>query len=171
MTASTQTPTSPTAWWSLSPQGVLEQVRSSVNGLSSADAAARLKARGKNELRAKKAPSWLSTIARQAKNPLLLLLVFAAIVSVATGEWIDAAIVLVIIAASVGITASREVSAQKAAAGLSARSRTRANVIRDGKAQPVAVEEIVAGDVVVLQAGSLVPADCAVIEATDLFVS
>jgi Mg2+-importing ATPase len=100
-----------------------------------------------------------------------LLLVFAAAVAALTGEWIDATIVLAIVLASAGIGYRREYSAQAAAAALRARISTRARVLRDGAPRMVVVEEIVPGDVVLLSAGSLVPADAVVLEAIDCFVS
>lgn len=78
---------------------------------------------------------------------------------------------LSILLASVAIGYSREYRAQTMAADLSARVRTRANVLRDGCATTVPLEEVVPGDVVMLSAGSLTPADAVVIEATDCFVS
>src|SRR6185503_20859087 len=83
----------------------------------------------------------------QIRSPLLLLLVFAAGASAFTGEWIDATIVLAIVAATVGIGYTREYSAEAAAAALRARVRTHAKVVRDGAAQPAPMEEIVPGDV------------------------
>ena len=107
----------------------------------------------------------------QLRSPLLLLLVFAAAASALSGEWLDSAIVLTIVMATAGIGYSREYSAQTAAAALGARVRVRANVLRDGQSALVPIELVVPGDVVLLAAGSLVPADSVVLDATDCFVS
>jgi Mg2+-importing ATPase len=107
----------------------------------------------------------------QIRNPLLLVLVFAAMASAVTGEWVDAVIVVVIVLATVGIGYAREYHAETAAAALQARVRTRARVLRDGHEVTVPTEEIVPGDVVLLSAGSLVPADGVILEAADFFVS
>ena len=101
----------------------------------------------------------------------MLLLVFAAAASAFTGEWVDATIVLVIVAATVVIGYSREYSAEAAAAALRARVRTHTQVLRDGSVRAAPVEEIVPGDIVLLSAGSLVPADAVIIQASDCFVS
>jgi Mg2+-importing ATPase len=101
----------------------------------------------------------------------MLLLLFAAAASMATGQWIDAIIVLAIVAVSVGIGYSREYRAGLAVAHLRARVQVRARVLRDGQVVLLPTHDIVPGDVVLLAAGSLVPADAVVIEATDLFVS
>ena len=110
-------------------------------------------------------------LSAQFRNPLLLLLVFAAIISGITGEWADATIVIVIILASALLGYVREYRAASAAAALRSKIRTRANVLRNGVAGTVPIEEIVPGDVVLLAAGSIVPADAIVLEATDCFVT
>jgi Mg2+-importing ATPase len=100
-----------------------------------------------------------------------LLLLFAAGISAATREWTDALIVLAIVLATVGIGYKREYSAQAAASALRARVKTRSMVLRDGEPAQVLVEEVVPGDVVLLSAGSLVPADGILLDATDCHVS
>ncbi len=159
------------AYWSLNIDELLAQLQSNANGLSSAEATARLKRYGRNELKEQRTLSRLRVLWNQLRSPLLLLLVFAAGASAFTGEWIDAAIVLAIVAATVAIGYSREYDAEAAAAALRARVRTHAQVLRDGRALAVAIEAIVPGDVILLSAGSLVPADAVVIDAVDCFVS
>jgi Mg2+-importing ATPase len=110
-------------------------------------------------------------LAEQFRSPLLLLLVFAAIVSALTEEWIDAAIVAIIVIASTGLGFVREYNAQAAVAALRSRIRTHAKVVRDGAPIAVPVEEVVPGDVVLLSAGNLVPADATVVDARYFFVS
>jgi len=142
-----------------------------MEGLSSAEAARRLIEHGRNELREHEKLSRSRVLLRQFRSPLLLLLVFAAIVSGITGEWLDATIVVVIVLASAGLGFVREYHAQAAAAALRSRIRTVAKVIRDGAPRPVPIEEVVPDDVVLLAAGSLVPADGSLLEARDFFVS
>jgi Mg2+-importing ATPase len=101
----------------------------------------------------------------------LLLLVFAAVASALTGQWMDAAIVLTIVVATVMIGYTREYSAQTAAAALRSRLRVRTVALRDGHAVPVPIHDVVPGDVVVLAAGSLVPADGVILESADFYVS
>jgi P-type Mg2+ transporter len=103
---------------------------------------------GPNALRAQRELTRLSTLARQFQSPLLLLLVFAAGASAISGEWIDAAIVVTIVVATVLIGYSREYSAQSAAAALRARLKARSVAVRDGKTIEIPSEEIVAGDIV-----------------------
>ena len=107
----------------------------------------------------------------QLESPLLLLLVFAAAVSALTREWVDAGLVLSIVIASVGIGAWREYKGQAAAAALTARIQTRATVVRRGAPQRIPTGEVVVGDIILLAAGSLVPADAAVLDASDCQVN
>ncbi len=145
--------------------------RTAADGLSTAEARRRLAVHGRNQLRAHPALSRLRVLARQLRSPLLLLLLFAAAVSLATGEMMDAGIVIVIVAATVVIGAHREYGAESAAAALRARVRTLVVALRDGAPARVPIEELVPGDVVLLSAGSIVPADGVLLEATDLFVT
>jgi P-type Mg2+ transporter len=163
------TPT-PAPYWSLEPAELLVRLGSTPDGLTSSQAEQRQRELGRNELSARQGLSRLRALYRQLESPLLLLLVVAAVLSAATGEWIDAGIVIAIVATSVGIGASREYSAASAASALTARIRARTTLLRDGQAQRVAVEELVPGDVVLLAAGSLVPADVVVLESSDCHV-
>jgi Mg2+-importing ATPase len=159
------------AYWALDASELLRRLEARPAGLTAAEAAQRLRAHGPNELREHRPLSRIRVLLAQLRSPLLLLLVFAAAVSALTGQWIDAAIVVGIVLASVGIGYQREYGAQAAADALRARIHTRATAIRDGCARPVSVREVVPGDVVILSAGSLVPADAVILEAADFFVS
>jgi len=150
---------------------VLRHVESQGNGLCSREAAARLVRFGRNVLREQGRLSRISVLANQFRSPLLLLLVFAAGAAALSGEWIDATIVFVIVAATAGIGYSREYDADSAVAALRNRVRTHTTVLRDGIAHQVPMDEIVPGDVVLLSAGSVVPGDAVVLEATDCFAS
>lgn len=162
----------PTAgFWSLAPATLLTSVQSHPDGLSDADAARRLETCGPNLLRDERGLSRIDVFARQWRSPLLLLLVFAAVASALTGEWMDAAIVLTIVLASVLIGYTREYRAQTAAAALRTRLSVRTTALRDGQAVSMPIHNIVPGDVVLLAAGSLVPADGVILESADFYVS
>ena len=150
---------------------LLEKLTSSPDGLTSADAAARLASCGPNRLEVRREQAAWRIFAAQFKSPLVLMLVFAATVSMVTGEWVDALIVLAIIVASSALSFVQEYRAGKATERLLARVRLRANVLRDGRAQTADAETLVPGDVVLLAAGSLVPADGRVLAADDFFVN
>ena len=159
------------AYWSLQAAEVARRLNTGDNGLSSADAAERLLKYGSGELPEQRPPSRLRVLLRQFRSPLLLLLIFAAVASLLTRELVDAAIVLTIVLATVGIGYSREYGAQTAAAVLRARLTTRAMVVRDGQPASTPLGQIVPGDMVILSAGGLVPGDGVIIDATDFFVS
>jgi Mg2+-importing ATPase len=158
-------------YWSRPASELFGRLGTSPLGLAASAAAARLRDHGPNTLSERPRITRLGVLLAQLRSPLLLLLFFAALVSVATGEWIDAAMVLAIVLASVAIGFRREYSAQTAVEALRARIRTTSRAWRDGALQEVPAEEIVPGDVVLLSAGSLVPADAVVLEATDCYVS
>ena len=158
-------------YWALDWQELAQRLGSSSAGLTPEEAADRLNRYGRNELREYASLSRLRVLWGQLRNPLLLLLVFAAVISALTGEWADSVIVLAVVFASVGVGFSREYSAQAAVAALRARVRTRCKVARGAVPEMFPIEEVVPGDVVLLSAGSLVPADAVVIEAADCFVS
>jgi P-type Mg2+ transporter len=157
-------------YWSWPIAQLLERLGSDAGGLGSARASERLAQYGRNALVEHRLSS-LGVLGNQLKSPLVLLLLFAAIASGATGAWVDAAIVIVIVGASVALGFSREYAAATAAAALRASVQTRVRVLRDGQEQRAPVDEIVPGDVVLLSAGSLVPADCVLLEAVDLHLS
>jgi P-type Mg2+ transporter len=157
-------------YWAAALTDLFQVLATTPEGLSSTEAAERLRRFGPNTLREDRL-SWLVVLASQLKSPLVLLLVFAAIASVLTGELVDAGIVVGIVLVSVALGFSREYRAQRAAAALKARVTTRARVLRDGNELEVPIAEIVPGDVVCLAAGSLVPADGVLIAATDCHVS
>jgi Mg2+-importing ATPase len=161
----------PAAYWSLHHADLLTRLESRPEGLRQDEAEIRLRTHGRNELNAREQSSRMSVLGRQLRSPLLLLLIFAVCISVATSSWLDALTVLSIVVATVGVGYSREYSAETAAAALRARLRSRCTVVRDGQAVEVPNDEIVAGDVVLLSAGRLVPADVVLLDATDLFVS
>ena len=159
------------AYWTLPAPELVRRLRSSPMGLTGTEANARLEECGRNVLtRRQRLSSWRALV-HQLQNPLLLLLFFAAGVSILTREWVDAGLVVAILVASVGIGASREYSAESAAAALNARIHTRATVLRDVHAARISLEEVVPGDVVLLAAGSLVPGDAVLLEGSDCHVN
>jgi Mg2+-importing ATPase len=159
------------AYWAIDAAALAGRLDATPEGLTGAEAADRLRAYGPNTLREHRALSRLGVLGRQLRSPLILLLVFAAAAAAASGEWFEAGLVVAIVAASALVGYSREYSAQSAAAALRARLHTRAAVVRDGRTATVPAREVVPGDVVLLSAGSLVPADGVILESTDFFVS
>jgi Mg2+-importing ATPase len=157
--------------WSLSPQELFASLRSSPQGLSGESAKERLETFGPNALKSREKATPFLLFLDQFRNPLVLILVFAAFVSILTGEWIDATIILLIILASSILGFIQEYGASNAIEKLRRRVQLKVTVLRDGDPQAVSAEEVVPGDVVLLSAGCIIPADGAVFAADDFFVN
>ncbi|HTO63464.1 MAG TPA: magnesium-translocating P-type ATPase, partial [Bradyrhizobium sp.] len=159
------------SYWSRPADELLRELGTSQQGLSAAEAEARLARVGPNALKPHQRASALVAFFRQFSNPLVLILVFAAAISVIAGEWTDAAIVLIIIFASTVLSFAQEYVASNAVQRLRTQVTITATVVRDGRPQSVPAEDVVPGDIVALSAGSLIPADGIVLEARDFFVN
>ncbi len=161
----------PAAYWSLAPEQLLSALHASRNGLQPADAEQRLKQYGLNTIRAQQQATALRLLLSQFKSPLVLILIFAAIVSGIVGEWVDASIVLAIVLGSTILGFVQEYTASNAVEKLRSQVTIKSSVLRGGQPQMLPSEQVVPGDVVVLSAGSLIPADGIVLEANDFFVN
>src|SRR5687768_9657744 len=154
----------PKDYWSVDADTLVRQLGSAQDGLSAAEAGGRLREYGPNQVREQQRLTRARVLVNQLSNPLLLVLIFAAAASALTGEWVNAVIVVVIVLATVSIGYMREYQAETAAAALQARVQTQARVLRDAHTVVVPLEDVVPGDVVLLAAGSLVPADGVILE-------
>ena len=161
----------PAAPWSRTPAELLAALRSTAQGLSADEAARRLAQDGPNAIDEEPAVGIARLLLRQFKSPLVLILVFGGLVSAALGEWIDASIILAVVLGSSGLGFLQEYRASNAVAQLRQRLALTVSVLRDGKAQTLPTRALVAGDVVALSAGNLVPADGIVLAARDFLVS
>ena len=159
------------AYWSLAPEQLLSALHASKNGLQPADAEQRLKQYGLNTIRAQQQATALRLLLSQFKSPLVLILIFAAIISGIVGEWVDAAIVLAIVFGSTILGFVQEYTASNAVEKLRSQVTIKSSLLRGGKPQMLPSEQVVPGDVVVLSAGSLIPADGIVLQADDFFVN
>ncbi len=139
-------------------------------GLTTAEAAQRLRQDGPNALGGEGHRGPLAVLISQFASPLVLILVAASLVSIAVGDRVEAGIILAIVAMSALLGFVQEARSEAAVAALQARLALRATVIRDGKQQEIQIREVVRGDVVVLGAGDIVPADARLLEANHLFV-
>jgi Mg2+-importing ATPase len=139
-------------------------------GLTSVEAAQRLRQDGPNSLGAEGRRGTLAVLISQFASPLVLILVAASAVSIVVGDRVEAGIILTIVAMSAMLGFVQEARSEAAVAALQARLALRATVIRDGKQQDILIHDVVRGDVVVLGAGDIVPADVRLLEANHLFV-
>jgi Mg2+-importing ATPase len=142
----------------LGPAEVLQRLGSSRDGLSAADAGARLAQAGPNALRTHHAQGW-RVFARQFRNPLLLLLLAAAAVSAFTGDRSAAIAITSILALSVGLGFFNEFRAERAAEDLHAQLRHKVAVLRDRAWSQIDVVGLVPGDIVRVSLGEIIPAD------------
>jgi Mg2+-importing ATPase len=140
-------------------------------GLSQAEAARRLARHGPNRLRPHRERALLIQFLLRLRNPLVLILLIASIITALTGDAVGAALIGLIVMMSVTLDFVQEYRAGRAAERLAQRVAVTATALRDGVAREVPVSEIVPGDVVRLTAGDLAPADGRVLEARDFFVN
>src|SRR5574341_619573 len=161
----------PSAYWSRQATDLLAELQSAPDGLSTSVAQKRLQLVGPNVLKPRRHETALRSFMAQFTSPLVLILVFAAVVSAFAGAWTDAAIVVAIVVASALLSFVQEYTASHAVEKLRAQVTIKATVLRDGKPQPTPAEEVVPGDIVLLSAGSLIPADGIVLEAKDFFIN
>jgi Mg2+-importing ATPase len=151
----------------LSPDEVLSRLGSSTDGLSSGDVAERLRQFGPNALGTHRVRA-TAVLFRQIRNPILILLLGAALVSGLTGGGTNAVIIAVIVALSVGLGFFNEFRAETAMASLRSKIRHEAEVLRDGRTARVPVTDLVPGDVVSLRIGGIVPADLRLLRVDEL---
>ncbi|MBL8214153.1 MAG: magnesium-translocating P-type ATPase [Bryobacterales bacterium] len=160
------------SYWSRDVAALLSALESdAAKGLSVAAAAERLARQGPNALGGQARRATWRLLLGQFTNPLILILVFAAVVSAVAGEWVDATIVLLVVAGSGAMGFVQEYAAGSALERLRARVTLTTNVVRDGEAQAVASSALVPGDIILLSAGSLIPADGVLLDARDFFVN
>ena len=159
------------AFWSQSIDALAGYLNSRPGGLSSAHATALLKQVGPNSLEKLLEPRPFRLLLRQFNNPLVLILAIGAGVALVLREWIDAAIILAIVLGSSLLGFVQEYRASTVVQKLKNRLALTARVLRDGVERTVPARTIVPGDVILLSAGNLIPADGLVMEAEDFLVS
>lgn len=157
-------------FWSLSTDQVLQQTHSKTTGLSRQDAKQRLSEFGANSLKQKhKSSAWMLLL-NQFKSPIILILIFAAVLSIFLKDAADAIIILTIVFISGLLGFWQEQGASNAVEKLLALVQVKATVLRDGQSQEIPNEEVVRGDIVLLNAGKNIPGDCLILESKDLSV-
>ena len=158
---------------------VLEAVASSESGLSSAEADKRLAENGKNKLIEGKKESLIKRFFKQLAEPMTIILLVAAAISagveiyngVSAGHWefpADVVIILAVVLINAILGVFQESKAEKAIEALQEMSKAQSKVIRDGKQISIPSEDLVVGDIIVLEAGDAVPADARIIECASM---
>ncbi len=160
-------------------EAVFNEVQSNENGLSSAEAAARLEKNGKNKLAEAKKDSTLKKFFDQMKDPMIIILIVAAVISAvtefiehdpATGTFIptDTIIILAVVLINAVLGVIQENKAEKAVEALQKMSAATTKTLRDGKVENIKSEDLVVGDVILLDAGDAIPADCRIFECASM---
>lgn len=152
-------------WHAFEEQAVYEELQARPEGLDEREVTRRLEYYGPNTLPTKEPPTIWAILLRQVLNPLIFILLAAAVASIAIGEPADAVFILIVIALNSALGAYQEYQAEKSAAGLQRLLKIKARVRRGGKEMDVPAEQVVPGDIVVLESGDKVPADLRLTEA------
>lgn len=158
-------------FWTRPAPALQAALGSGPRGLSSAEAARRLQAEGPNTLDEDNGGGAAQLLLRQFKSPLVLILVFGAAVSAVLRDWLNAAIIIVVVLGSCSLGFLQEYRASRAVGRLRSRLALTIKVLRDGVERTVPTRELVRGDIVLLGAGNLVPADGLVLDSLDFLVS
>ncbi len=156
-------------------EAVLKEVNSSASGLTAEEAAKRLETIGKNKLDEPPKPTLLARFIEQFKNPMIIVLIAAAIISAIAGLIgkehkldADVFIILFVVIANAVLGVYQENKAESAIEALQAMSAAQSKVYRSGELLVIHSSDLVPGDVITLEAGDNVPADCRILEAAAL---
>jgi Mg2+-importing ATPase len=150
---------------------VLQALHSEMNGLNQAEAEARLKQYGPNEVAREKRKSILARLIDNVKNPLVILLSILGLISYLTGDMRATVVIMIMVLLGVVLRFSQEWRSDIAAEKLKAMVSISATVIRDGEKKDVHLKDVVPGDIVLLSAGDIIPADLRLISAHDLYIN
>lgn len=156
-------------------EAVLEELHSDAAGLTQQEAEMRLEQNGKNRLEAAKGKSLLRRFLEQIADPMIIILLIAAFISgvlavVENDSFTDVIIILAVVIINAVLGVYQESKAEKAIEALQEMSAATSKVLRDGQVQVIHSEDLVAGDVILLEAGDAVPADARVLESASLQV-
>ena len=130
----------------------------------------RLAAGGQNVLPAPRPVRMWRRVAAELRDPLVLVLLAAAVLTIATGDWTDASVIMLVIVVNTSAGVTQEVKADHAITALTQLTAPEARVVRDGAQRQIPAAGVVAGDLLVLAEGDIVPADAQVSEAAALLV-
>jgi Ca2+-transporting ATPase len=156
-------------WFSKSEKDVLKDLNVDPStGLTSGEANARLDKYGMNKLKGKPKKSFASLFLSQLKDMLIYVLLAAAVITIFIGEYVDAIIILLVVILNAVIGVVQEYKAEKAVEALQQMTTPKSLVRRDGEIKEINSEEVVPGDIIILDAGRFVPADIRLIESANL---
>lgn len=152
------------------PAGGAEEAAERLSGLTETEAARRLSCDGPNVVEGAPATPWWRRVLQQLRDPLIVVLLVAAALTVATGDYSDTVVIAFVVLVNTSVGVAQEVRAERAVTALSAMSAPSAAAVRDGRVRSLPAADLVVGDLVVLAEGDVVPADGRVREAVLLLV-
>ncbi len=155
-------------WHSLSESEVLEKLKTSDYGLSDEEVRSRQKNYGYNELSKKKNKSIFKLALYELKDPMIIILILASILSFFLDEFVEGYVILFIVFINTIISVVQQKKAEASIEALKSMSAPTAHVIRNNSEIIIPASELVIGDIVILEAGSVVPADIRLIESANL---
>ncbi len=158
------------AYTTLKPEAVFPECKTRPEGLSSAEAAQRLQEHGRNAIEAKTA-TWRDFLWRQFASPFVFLLLGASFISFLLGQRIDAGMILLFVVINTALGFYQEFRSEQALRLLQKFIVARTLTLRDGTPRVVPSEELVTGDIVILRAGDIVPADIRLVQAEEFIVN
>ncbi len=146
---------------------ILKDLVSSQHGISENEAVSRLERYGPNTLPSAKPPKLFSVFINQFKNPLIYILLVAAILSISVQKWSDAIFINIVLLFNAVIGTFQEFSAQRAAISLQKLVNTICHVVRNGETYEINTKDLVPGDIVLFESGDRIPADVRLITCHD----
>lgn len=158
------------AWHALDRETLLERLRAATYGLDEEEAARRLERFGPNRLPEPPPPSVALLFLAQFRSPLIYILLIAAAISAAVGDVTDTVFILIVVLINAVVGTLQEWKAEQSAQALRVLLTTTASVLRSGRTKEITAEDLVPGDVVMLESGRRVPADLRLLEARELQV-
>ncbi len=159
-------------WFSKSVEEVLQEFKVNPDqGLSIEEVKAKLAIHGENKLKGKPKKSLVALFFAQLKNMLIYVLLGAAVFTISIHEYIDALIILLVVILNAVMGVVQEYKAEKAILALQQMTAPKSIVKRNGKIEEISSEEIVPGDIIVLDTGRFVPADLRLIESANLQIN
>lgn len=157
-------------WHTMKLDDVYAKLEAPGHGLTTDEVARRLEIYGPNELKEKPRPTYFQLVLAQLNNFIVILLIVASVISAFLGDWIEAAVIMLIVVLNAILGVVQESRAEEALAALKKMAAPESQVLRDGQRVSVPARALVPGDVVFLEAGNFVPADIRLIEAVNLRV-
>ena len=162
---------SPDNFWCLSKEALFERTQSRATGLTSAEAEERIRRFGPNRVGDQPTVHLAAKIWRRFSEPLVAILLIAAVVAGFTGDLASVAIIMAVVSLSIGLDVVQEHRAEVAADALKRSVAVHADILRDQTIVAAPVDQVVPGDVVALRAGDLVPADGVVLQSRNAHVN